>query len=54
MSRSLVLLGDRQKIGNLMKLVNRLVRQFAIAFNTLLSVTFHVVVPSFFPSQFCY
>ena len=29
-----------------MKLVNRLLRQFAMAFNTLLSVTFHVVAPS--------
>ena len=35
-----------------MMLVTRLVRQFAIAFNTLLSVTFHVAAPSFFPSQF--
>ena len=29
-----------------MKLVNCLVRQFAKAFNTLLSVAFHVVPPS--------
>ena len=32
--------------GNPIKLVNRLVRQFARAFNTLLSMTFHVVAPS--------
>ena len=34
------------KCGNLMELVNRLVRQFAEAFNTRLSVPFHVVAPS--------
>ena len=34
------------KCGHLRKLVNRLVRHFATAFNTLLSVIFHVVAPS--------
>ena len=32
--------------GNFVKFVNRLVRQFAMAFKTLLSVTFHVVAPN--------
>ena len=34
------------RCGNFMKLVNRLVRQFALAFNTFSSVTFHVAAPS--------
>ena len=29
-----------------MKLVDRLVRQFAMAFNTLLTVTLHVIAPN--------
>ena len=40
------------RCGNLMKLVNRLVPQLAIAFNTLLSVTFHVVPPNCVSLQF--
>ena len=34
------------RCGNLVELVNRLVRHFATAFNTLLAVTFHVTAPS--------
>ena len=34
------------RCGNLLELVNRLVRQVATTFNTLLTVTFHVIAPS--------
>ena len=35
----------QKKCGNFVELVNRLVRQFAKAFNTFFSVTFHAVAP---------